>query len=122
MTLFAERNQTIGSENAFKVGPHIVHVDKFRGPVVKLNLGEPDYDLPKAVNAEIKRQLDLGNTHYCDPQGTPNLRSAISEYVNRTRGLNTTPGHVVVFPGGKPSIGLTFHSLRSSHPGPATFG
>ena len=107
MALFAERNQKIGSENAFKVGPHIVHVDKSRGPVVKLNLGEPDYDLPKAVNAEIKRQLDLGNTHYCDPQGTPNLRTAISEYVNRTRGLNTTPGHVVVFPGGKPSIGLT---------------
>ena len=107
MALFAERNQRIGSENAFKVGPHIVHVDQSRGSVVKLNLGEPDYDLPKAVNAEIKRQLDLGNTHYCDPQGTPNLRSTISEYVNRTRGLNTTPGHVVVFPGGKPSIGLT---------------
>ncbi|MDG2197381.1 MAG: aminotransferase class I/II-fold pyridoxal phosphate-dependent enzyme [SAR324 cluster bacterium] len=107
MALFAERNQRIGSENAFKVGPHIVRVGQSRGPVVKLNLGEPDYDLPKAVNAEIKRQLDAGNTHYCDPQGTPNLRSAISEYVNRTRGLNTTPGHVVVFPGGKPSIGLT---------------
>ena len=107
MALFAERNQRIGSENAFKVGPHIVHVDQSRGSVVKLNLGEPDYDLPRAVNAEIKRQLDAGNTHYCDPQGTPNLRSAISEYVNRTRGLNTTPGHVVVFPGGKPSIGLT---------------
>ena len=107
MALFAERNQRIGSENAFKVGPHIVHVGQSRGPVVKLNLGEPDYDLPRVVNAEIKRQLDAGNTHYCDPQGTPNLRSAISEYVNRTRGLNTKPGHVVVFPGGKPSIGLT---------------
>ena len=107
MALFAERNQRIGSENAFKVGPHIVRVGQSRGPVVKLNLGEPDYDLPRAVNAEIKRQLDAGNTHYCDPQGTPNLRSAISDYVNRTRGLNTTPGHVVVFPGGKPSIGLT---------------
>ena len=107
MALFAERNQRIGSENAFKVGPHIIHVAQTRGPVVKLNLGEPDYDLPRAVNTEIKRQLDAGNTHYCDPQGTPNLRSAISEYVNHTRGLNTTLGHVVVFPGGKPSIGLT---------------
>ena len=79
MSLFAERNQRIGSENAFKVGPHIVHVDKSRGPVVKLNLGEPVYDLPKAVNAEIKRQLDLGTTHYCHPQRTPNYRSTISE-------------------------------------------
>jgi aspartate/methionine/tyrosine aminotransferase len=107
MALFAERNYRIGSENAFKVGPHIVRVGQSRGPVVKLNLGEPDYDLPKAVNAEIKRQLNLGNTHYCDPQGTPNLRISISEYVNRTRGLKITPGHVVVFPGGKPSIGFT---------------
>ena len=88
MALFAERNQRIGSENAFKVGPHIIHVGQSRGPVVKLNLGEPDYDLPIAVNTEIKRQLDAGNTHYCDPQGTPNLRSAISEYVNHTRGLH----------------------------------
>ena len=107
MALFAARNQLIGSENAFKVGPHIVRVEQTRNPVVKLNLGEPDYDLPQAIRSEIKRQLDLGNTHYCDPQGTPTLRAAISEYVNRTRGLSTTPRQVVVFPGGKPSIGLT---------------
>ena len=107
MTLFAERNQRIDTENAFKVGPHIVKVERDSGEVVKLNLGEPDFALPDHIKAELKRQLDLDNTHYCDPKGVPGLREAVSRQVNATRGLQTTPEHVVVFPGGKPSIGLT---------------
>ena len=107
MTLFAERNQRIDTENAFKVGSHIVKVERNSGAVVKLNLGEPDFALPDHIKAEIKRQLDLDNTHYCDPKGVSGLREAISRQVNETRGLQTTPEQVVVFPGGKPSIGLT---------------
>ena len=107
MTLFAERNQRIDTENAFKVGPHIVKVERASGAVVKLNLGEPDFALPAHIKSEIKRQLDLDNTHYCDPKGVPGLREAISRQVNETRGLQTTPEQVVVFPGGKPSIGFT---------------
>jgi aspartate/methionine/tyrosine aminotransferase len=107
MTLFAERNQRIDTENAFKVGPHIVKVERASGAVVKLNLGEPDFALPAHIKSEIKRQLDLDNTHYCDPKGVPGLREAISRQVNETRGLQTTSEQVVVFPGGKPSIGLT---------------
>ncbi len=106
MALFAERNQRIDTENAFKVGPHITRVEQSHRPVVKLNLGEPDFDLPEHIREEVKRQLDQGNTHYCDPQGLPSLRKAISNQINRTRGLETTPEQVVVFPGGKPSIGL----------------
>ncbi len=106
MALFAERNQRIDTENAFKVGPHISRVEHTHRPVVKLNLGEPDFDLPEHIRAEVKRQLDQGNTHYCDPQGLPSLRQAISQQVNTTRGLSTTPEQVVVFPGGKPSIGF----------------
>jgi aspartate aminotransferase len=106
MALFAARNSRIDTENAFKVGPHIVRVEQSSRPVVKLNLGEPDFDLPEHIREEVKRQLDLGNTHYCDPKGIPSLRKAISDQVNRTRGLRTTADHVVVFPGGKPSIGL----------------
>jgi hypothetical protein len=61
MALFAERNQRIGSENAFKVGPHIVHVGQSSGPVVKLNLGEPDYDLPKGSQSRrLNDNLMLG--------------------------------------------------------------
>ena len=106
MNLFAERNSRIDSENAFKVGPHIVHVEQQNGEVIKLNLGEPDFAVPSHIKDEIKRQLDLDNTKYCDPKGLLSLREAICNQVNQTRGLQTNPEHVVVFPGGKTPIGL----------------
>jgi len=106
MNLFAERNSRIDTENAFKVGPHIVRVEQQKCAVIKLNFGEPDFSVPRHIKAEIKRQLDLDNTKYCDPKGLLSLRQAISKQINETRGLKTNPEQVVVFPGGKPSIGL----------------
>ena len=106
MILFAERNSRIDTENAFKVGPHITHVERQKGAVIKLNLGEPDFSVPQHIKAEIKRQLDLDNTHYCDPKGLFSLRNAISKHINEKRSLKTNPEQVVVFPGGKASIGL----------------
>ena len=106
MNLFAERNSRIDSENAFKVGPHIVQVEQQNGEVIKLNLGEPDFAVPSHIKDEIKRQLDLDNTKYCDPKGLLSLREAICNQINQTRGLQTNPEQVVVFPGGKPPIGL----------------
>ncbi len=78
MNLFAERNSRIDSENAFKVGPHIVRVEKQNGEVIKLNLGEPDFAVPSHIKDEIKHQLDLDNTKYCDPKGLFSLREACS--------------------------------------------
>ncbi|MDP6655976.1 MAG: pyridoxal phosphate-dependent aminotransferase, partial [SAR324 cluster bacterium] len=106
MNLFAERNSRIDTENAFKVGPHIFRVEQQKCAVIKLNLGEPDFSVPQHIKAEIKQQLDLDNTHYCDPKGLLSLRQAICNQINETRRLKTKPEQVVVFPGGKPSIGL----------------
>lgn len=106
MNLFAERNFRIETENAFKIGPHIVRVEQEKEAVIKMHLGEPDFPIPEHVKEEIKRQLDLDNTHYCDPKGLLSLRKAISNQINETRGLKSNPEHVVVFPGCKPSIGL----------------
>ena len=106
MKLYAERTFRIDTENALKVGPHIVRAEREIGAVIKLNLGEPDFPVPIHIKDEIKRQLDLDNTHYCDPQGLLTLRQAIAKQVSTTRGLDINPGRVVVFPGGKPPIGL----------------
>jgi len=104
--LFADRVYELGTENAFKIGPHIVKIESEGNKVVRLNLGEPDFDIPSFVKDEIKRQLDLGNTHYCDPKGILPLRKAIAAQMKEMRGLDVSPERVVVFPGGKPSIGF----------------
>ena len=55
---------------------------------------------------EVKAQLDKDNVHYCDPQGILPLRKAVAKYIGEARGIDVTAEQVVVFPGGKPPIGL----------------
>ena len=106
MTLYADRVEKIDTENAFKVGPYIAEVEKSGHKVIKCNLGEPDFALPKHIREEVKRQIDNDLTHYCDPQGILPLREAIANDIGEKRGLKITPNRVVVFPGAKPPIGL----------------
>ncbi len=106
MGLYAERAGKIDSENAFKMGPHIRLLEGQGREVVKCNIGEPDFPIPAFIKEEIKRQIDLDNTHYCDPQGILPLRAAIAKQLSETRGIRAEAERVVVFPGAKPPIGL----------------
>lgn len=104
--LFSRRTRLLGSEGAFRLGPQIAEVESRGHRVVKCNIGEPDFALAPHIADEVKRQIDLGQTHYCDPQGIRPLREAIARTVGARRGLTVTPDRVVVFPGGKPPIAL----------------
>ena len=104
--LLSRRTLRLGSENAFRVGPQIREIESQGHKVIKCNLGEPDFPLAKHIADEVKRQIDLDQTHYCDPQGILPLREAIARTMGPRRGLEITPDRVVVFPGGKPPIGL----------------
>jgi len=63
MSLLSDRTRAIGTENAFKIGPHIARVERALGPVVKLNIGEPDFNAPPWVMAEVIAQIRADNTH-----------------------------------------------------------
>ena len=106
MALLAKRVDLLDTENAFKIGPQIKAIEDQGKKVIKCNLGEPDFPLPRHIKEEVKRQIDLDNTHYTDPQGILPLRKAIAKHLSETRGIQATPERIVVFPGAKPPIGL----------------
>lgn len=106
MTLYADRVGLIDTENAFKVGPYIAEVERSGRRVIKCNLGEPDFALPKHIAEAVKKAIDADMTHYNDPQGILPLREAIAKDMGAKRSLPITPDRVVVFPGAKPPIGL----------------
>jgi aspartate aminotransferase len=105
--LYSARVSLIDTENAFKIVPLINRIEASGKRVIRCNLGEPDFPLPSHVAEEVKRQIDLGQTHYCDPQGLLQLREAVARDISDSRGLEISPDRVVVFPGAKPPIGLT---------------
>lgn len=105
--LYADRVGMIDTENAFKVGPYIKEVEDDGHHVVRCNIGEPDFPLPRHIAEEVKRQIDNDLTHYNDPQGILPLREAIAHTMGARRKIRITPDRVVVFPGAKPPIGFT---------------
>jgi aspartate aminotransferase len=104
--VFAKRVALIDTENAFKLGPYIRQVEQSGSRVIKCNLGEPDFPLPRHIAEEVKRQIDADQTHYNDPQGLLSFRETIARQVGGRRGLDIDPERVVVFPGAKPPIGF----------------
>ncbi|MBU2510949.1 pyridoxal phosphate-dependent aminotransferase [bacterium] len=104
MVLFADRMANIGSENAFKVGSDIAIAQSQGRDVIRLNLGEPDFDTPEFICKTACDNLMAGNTHYCPPAGIIPLREALANQISETRGVTIDPETIVVTPGAKPPI------------------
>lgn len=105
-TLFADRVSRIGTEEAFALGALIRDVEAEGERVIRCNLGQPDFPLPRHIVEAVKRALDKGLTTYCDPQGIPELRGAVARSVSEKHGLDVDPDRVVIYPGGRPAIGF----------------
>ena len=110
MTLLATRIDALGTENAFKLGEDIQRCLDRGMEVIKFNLGEPDFNSAPHINQVAIREIEAGNSHYCDPSGIKPLREAIATHIRSTRGLDVDAGQVVVTSGGKPPIGFTLQT------------
>ena len=112
--LFANRVERIGTEAAFALGGLIREVEARGERVIRCNLGQPDFPLPKHIAEAVKRAIDDGLTTYCDPQGIPELRRAVADSVSKKHGLDVDPERVVVYPGGRPPIGFAHMSYSEA--------
>src|SRR5688572_18300282 len=92
----------LGTETAFEVLVRARALEAQGKDVVHLEIGEPDFDTPANIVEAGCEALRAGWTHYGPSPGIPDLRAAIADYVNRSRGTGYGAEHVVVTPGGKP--------------------
>jgi aspartate aminotransferase len=99
---FADRMSRLGTETAFEVLVKARALEAKGVDVVHLEVGEPDFDTPGNVVEAAVEALESGWTHYGPAQGDPELRQAITTYINTSRNLDYSPDQVVVTPGGKP--------------------
>jgi len=66
------------------------HIDSMSG-VIKLHVGEPDFDTPIHIKTAAKQALDEGYTHYSHTAGLPELRHAIAEKLLRESRIKVDP-------------------------------
>jgi aspartate/methionine/tyrosine aminotransferase len=105
--LLAQRMDNLGTETAFEVLAKAKALEKQGRNIVHLEIGEPDFDTPNNIKEAAVKALKAGYTHYVPAAGIPELRTAISEYLSKSRGISVDPDEVVVTPGAKPIIFYT---------------
>jgi len=98
----ASRMGRLGTETAFEVLVRARALEAQGRDVVHLEVGEPDFDTPENIIRAGQEALASGWTHYGPANGDPQLREAITTYINGHRKTAFTPDQVVVTPGGKP--------------------
>lgn len=98
----ATRMDRLGTETAFEVLVRARALEAQGRDVVHLEVGEPDFDTPSNIIEAGAHALKTGWTHYGPSAGLPDLKAAIADYLNRSRGTSYTLDNIVVTPGGKP--------------------
>ncbi len=63
--------------------------------VYRLDIGDPDFDLPPRIADGINAALDNKQTHYSPMAGIPLLREAIARHMLARFGVSTTPECIV---------------------------
>ena len=107
MRAIAKSMGRIGTESAFEVLARAKALEKQGKKILYFNIGEPDFPTAPNIIEAAKKALDAGYTHYVPSPGIPEVREAVCEYVNRTRGFRPDASQVLMVPGAKPIITFT---------------
>ena len=79
--------------------------------IIHLELGEPDFHPAAPVVDAVRAAVANGRDRYVATRGIPQLRSAIADYLKRTRKLDVAPEQVLVAPGCKMALSLAMMAL-----------
>ncbi|MCF6332923.1 MAG: pyridoxal phosphate-dependent aminotransferase [Draconibacterium sp.] len=79
--------------------------------VIHLEVGEPDFDVPKCVANAVQEAFLEGRTHYTHSLGDPELREEIAKRYFNEYGLTVSPKQIIVTSGSSPAILLTLGTL-----------
>ena len=111
MAKIASRIAQLTGEGALAVFTRAKALEKEGRSIIHLELGEPDFHPAAPVVDALRAAVASGRDRYVATRGIPALRSAIAEYLKRTRKLEVAPEQVLVAPGCKMALALAMMAL-----------
>jgi hypothetical protein len=80
--------------------------------VISLSIGEPDFETPFEIEQAGIASIQNGYTFYSDGAGLPQLRKAISKYLDRHYGLSYNPSdEILVTVGASEAIDIALRAF-----------
>ena len=80
-------------------------------PMIFLNIGEPDFTAPPAVQAAAQRCMAAGRTQYTPATGLPALREKLSQWYRDRFGLDIPARRIVITAGASGALQLACLAL-----------
>jgi aspartate/methionine/tyrosine aminotransferase len=111
MAKIASRIAQLTGEGALAVFTRAKELEKAGRSIIHLELGEPDFHPAAPVVDAVRAAVAEGRDRYVATRGIPPLRSAIEEYLKRTRRLDVAAEQVLVAPGCKMALALAMMAL-----------
>jgi aspartate aminotransferase len=111
MAKIASRIAQLTGEGALAVFTRAKELEKAGRSIIHLELGEPDFHPAAPVVDALRAAVAQGRDRYVATRGIPPLRSAIAEYLKRTRRLDVAAEQVLVAPGCKMALALAMMAL-----------
>jgi aspartate aminotransferase len=111
MPKIATRVSQLTGEGALAVYSRAKELEKEGRSIIHLELGEPDFHPAAPVVDAVRAAVANGRDRYVATRGIPALRSAIADYLKRTRKLEVASEQVLVAPGCKMALSLTMMAL-----------
>jgi aspartate aminotransferase len=111
MAKIASRVAVLTGEGALAVFARAKELEKQGRSIIHLELGEPDFHPAAPVVDAVRAAVANGRDRYVAPRGIPALRTAIADYLKRTRNLDVAAEEVLVAPGCKMALALAMMAL-----------
>ncbi|CUB06289.1 aminotransferase class I/II-fold pyridoxal phosphate-dependent enzyme [Marinomonas fungiae] len=112
MQTLAKRVEQIAPFQVMAVMERAKQLQAVGKDVIHLEVGEPDFSAPAAVNEAGMAAIRDGKTGYTAATGLPELRQAISDFYQQRYDVNVAPERIVVTPGASGAL-LLLSSLMA---------
>ncbi len=115
MVQLSEGANRICGEAAFEVLAKAQELERQGKSVLHFEIGEPDMETPENIAKAGIRAIQDKKTHYVPSIGLLELRKAVQDEVEKTRGYRPDLEQIIIIPGLKP--GIFFSMLATVNPG-----
>lgn len=109
--MISQRARSVAPSETLKISAKAKELKRQGKSVISLSAGEPDFNTPKHICDAAIKAIEEGFHGYTMNTGTPELREAISNKLQRDNGLHYDPQQIVVSNGAKQSLGFSMLAL-----------
>lgn len=109
--MISKRAQSVNPSETLQISAKAKELSRQGKSIISLSAGEPDFKTPGHICEAAIKAINDGFHGYTMNTGTPELRQAISNKLQRDNGLSYTPSQIVCTNGAKQALGFSMLAL-----------